>query len=537
MNKSAFLHLIQNASSISAQEAEELEELVVNFPYCQTAHLLIAKSAYDRGSMLSNQKLRRAASYATNRQLLKKLIYTTSPDVTLKEVNVPEIPEEAKVPAQADETPFPVAETPRIALQPEHPAEEQQETISLEPEFFQDAAPSPAEEAVEEPVIGEIEFEASELSNWSPALKEPPTESEPLVGNADQITGQEPALEAEPLFYAYPPTPSPDNTPAPAADLEAGEEEDEDLQDELAGLLYIDRIMPYRHLLPEHVDTFPEEEETEPIPLAQFANPSLTEEEVTALKELIKPEEEPEDEAEGAEDETPAKAEIGKEEGAPEAPSAAEPVETSELGEYVREEKEPDLVGEETLSRFDAFLFHPERDSVEQSQMPQEVEETTATYPADVIDRIYAQNQLGYWMNSSRLGESLEVKNELTTPYPFHFHPELILEYMQVNEVEKQVKSVESPSDHQLDLIDQFLKMNRRLKQFGDAKVRTEPQEDLSFKSSKIKKSFASENLANIFIKQGKIMKAIKIYEHLIVKIPEKKAYFAVQIEKLRNIT
>jgi predicted negative regulator of RcsB-dependent stress response len=76
MNKSAFLKLIQQASNISDQQHDELEKVAATFPYCQTAHLLLAKSAYDKGSMLSTQRLRRASSYATDRQLLKRIIYT-----------------------------------------------------------------------------------------------------------------------------------------------------------------------------------------------------------------------------------------------------------------------------------------------------------------------------------------------------------------------------------------------------------------------------------------------------------------------------
>src|SRR4051812_40680061 len=86
MNKASFLTLVRQASRISDQEVEELEKLIVNFPYCQTAHLLIAKAAYDKGSMLSNQKLKKAAIYAANRQLLKKLIYTSDATIALHPV-------------------------------------------------------------------------------------------------------------------------------------------------------------------------------------------------------------------------------------------------------------------------------------------------------------------------------------------------------------------------------------------------------------------------------------------------------------------
>lgn len=539
MNKSAFLRLIRNASSITSQEADELEELVVNFPYCQTAHLLIAKSAYDRGSMLSNQKLRKAASYATNRQVLKKLIYTTAADVSLKEVAVPEQEEPAAVASSMEPAPVaepakePVSEeeTAPISAHPELDEKEPEGRQQVEESFYSPAevaGESPAEEVpfgkitLEEVVDSEAEEPMPEAAaEEQPEADAPVREEEPqMIGRLQEPFPEEEAV-AEPLA---------ENEREPKSAAAEDEDKGEDLPDELAELLYIDRIMPYRHLLPESSETLQQEqEEEEPILLEQFANPTLTEEEVAALEALVQPEEEqPEEQEEEAE---PAPEEV-------EGPAAEwQP----EYGEEDPGEREPapelaERTEEETLSRFDAFLFHPERDAPE-PQPTGEEESVTATYPADVIDQIYTQNQLGYWMNSSRLGESLELKNELTTAYPCYFHPELILEYVQVNEVEKQIRPADSPLNHQLDLIDQFLKLNPRLKQFADAKVKPEPQEDLSFKSSKIKKSLASENLANIFLKQGKIKKAIKIYEHLIVKIPEKKAYFADQILKLKNLT
>ena len=44
-----------------------------------------------------------------------------------------------------------------------------------------------------------------------------------------------------------------------------------------------------------------------------------------------------------------------------------------------------------------------------------------------------------------------------------------------------------------------------------------------------------SENLAIIYKNQGKTKKAIEIYEKLILKFPEKEAYFATRIEDLKK--
>ncbi|HSI90017.1 MAG TPA: hypothetical protein VK927_02825, partial [Adhaeribacter sp.] len=140
MNKASFLSIVRETSRISEQDAEALEQLVVNFPYCQTAHLLIAKAAYDRGSMLSNQKLKKAAIYATNRQLLKKLIYTSDATVALHplppEETVAEMPE--KVSAPKPEERLPIAEATQTAS----------ETTASEPEIAQ-AKSKPEKEAAE----------------------------------------------------------------------------------------------------------------------------------------------------------------------------------------------------------------------------------------------------------------------------------------------------------------------------------------------------------------------------------------------------
>ena len=58
---------------------------------------------------------------------------------------------------------------------------------------------------------------------------------------------------------------------------------------------------------------------------------------------------------------------------------------------------------------------------------------------------------------------------------------------------------------------------------------------DLARESVNFNDNLVSENLAIILTDQGKTQKAIDIYKKLIWKFPQKKAYFASQIEKLKK--
>ncbi|MDZ7897085.1 MAG: hypothetical protein U5N85_03520 [Arcicella sp.] len=58
-------------------------------------------------------------------------------------------------------------------------------------------------------------------------------------------------------------------------------------------------------------------------------------------------------------------------------------------------------------------------------------------------------------------------------------------------------------------------------------------QEDLSVGSVRLEKGIVTESYAKILTMQGRKEKAIEVYEKLILKFPEKKAYFASKIQEL----
>jgi hypothetical protein len=101
-----------------------------------------------------------------------------------------------------------------------------------------------------------------------------------------------------------------------------------------------------------------------------------------------------------------------------------------------------------------------------------------------------------------------------------------------------QEQSLENPRvQHQRSLIDSFLQNGstlprRPLQQEPSA---DEQITDLSQQASYTPPDLATETLARIMERQGKTEKAIDIYQNLILKYPQKSAYFADCIERLKK--
>ncbi|MFN4147416.1 MAG: hypothetical protein ACK4GN_16435 [Runella sp.] len=91
---------------------------------------------------------------------------------------------------------------------------------------------------------------------------------------------------------------------------------------------------------------------------------------------------------------------------------------------------------------------------------------------------------------------------------------------------------------HQMAIIDSFIENENKI-----GPIRANPNDPLIAEPEDLAKKRTlpfdsmpvSEGLAKIMVRQGKIERAIEIYEQLMLKKPEKKAYFAEKIKELTN--
>ncbi len=96
-----------------------------------------------------------------------------------------------------------------------------------------------------------------------------------------------------------------------------------------------------------------------------------------------------------------------------------------------------------------------------------------------------------------------------------------------------------SPSDlerqRQFDLIDSFIRNEPRISPIRTKPTANQQQEDLTKRSKPVGTGLVTESLAKILVKQGKVDKALEMYSKLMVKNPEKKAYFAEKMGELKT--
>ncbi|MBS1545548.1 MAG: hypothetical protein JST14_18060 [Bacteroidetes bacterium] len=166
--------------------------------------------------------------------------------------------------------------------------------------------------------------------------------------------------------------------------------------------------------------------------------------------------------------------------------------------------------------------------SVENSPGPESIKPTTVTLSDDALrnDLMAELEKLQHLKHAfeSAVEEFQHQPHQIPIPVT-----ESIIEEIETSHTPL---PVETPSQkEQLDIIDEFIKTNPVLH-----KPRPEvPAQDLAEESASLSDNVVSETLVQILLKQGRKDKAIEVLKKLIWKFPQKKAYFAAQIDELKR--
>ncbi len=125
----------------------------------------------------------------------------------------------------------------------------------------------------------------------------------------------------------------------------------------------------------------------------------------------------------------------------------------------------------------------------------------------------------------------LATKKEVA-PDPAPKENDSLLE--EIKSTKKRIKPEGIKQKEQIDIIDLFIKTQPSIPR-PKATSPVAHDNDLSEPGAQFGENIVSETLVEILLKQGKKEKAIEALKKLIWKFPQKKAYFAAQIEELRK--
>jgi hypothetical protein len=130
--------------------------------------------------------------------------------------------------------------------------------------------------------------------------------------------------------------------------------------------------------------------------------------------------------------------------------------------------------------------------------------------------------------------ESEPVEDSLPKPKKKkELPPESFIEELATTK--REIEPENEKQKEQLEIIEQFIKTQPSISSPKDKVVVTPAGDLTTIKTGEFNDNVVSETLVEILIKQGKKDKAVEVLKKLIWKFPQKKAYFAAQIEELKS--
>ena len=496
MNTFTLLNLVLSPEKATDSDLEALQELVQEYPYFQAGHLLIAKITGN------SEHIKRAAAYTSERSVLMRVINSDfNPDVNLPNIDNLEIGNDD------------------LSVFDKLRQEDQEEEVHIGKDDQFDET------------FGNFDFEEEDLESTSDENNETESTESELDTTTDFSSSTDLDTDTEEEDYSI---------ETPEIDIELPDYLSNDDNNTEEETLEENNSLSTNesYSITEFNTTIEDDEEdVEHDFMDELAELRKLQAEMQKSRKEAEEALEAEEEKEKAENESQKI----------ETPSFDTP--EYEYPEYNFEEEKENKI--ETTDK---------EESSDTVEIPTEKEET----PIDIIEPIETvpSDDLSFFNvkdeeNSDDEDVMADIEDDKGTKTPastslFNFDEESLFDLdallAEENKAIDAVKEIEerppanikhsSSSSHQIhakqnNLITEFIEKSPSIKIPKDSLDKN--SDDLTADVLETSAAFVSENLATIYVKQGKYAKAIDIYRQLMLKYPDKKSYFADLIESLEN--